>query len=78
MLEGWAHDGVRVCELLSHSPLCNPTDCNPPGSSVRGMSQERILEPEAIPFSGALPDPGIEPGFPISGGFFTVRARAAG
>ena len=31
--------------------LCDPTDCNPPGSSVHGISQARILEGVAISFS---------------------------
>ena len=31
--------------------LCNPVDCSPPGSSVHGISQARILERAAIPFS---------------------------
>ena len=31
--------------------LCNPTDCSPIGSSVRGILQGRILEWPAIPFS---------------------------
>ena len=31
--------------------LCNPRDCSPPGSSVHGISQARILEWVAIPFS---------------------------
>ena len=31
--------------------LCNPTDCSPPGSSVRGISQIRTLEWVAISFS---------------------------
>jgi len=34
-------------------------DCSPPGSSVRGLLQARILEWVAI--LGDLPDPGIEP-----------------
>ena len=25
-------------------PFCNPMDCSPPGSSVRGIFQARILE----------------------------------
>ena len=33
-------------------------------SSVRGISQARILEWVAIPSPGDLPDPGIEPGSP--------------
>ena len=31
--------------------LCNPMDCSPPGSSVHGILQARILEWIAIPFS---------------------------
>ena len=32
-------------------PLCDPVDCSPPGSSVHGISQARILEGVAISFS---------------------------
>ena len=31
--------------------LCNPIDCTPPGSSVHGILQARILERVATPFS---------------------------
>ena len=31
--------------------LCNPKDCSPPGSSVHGILQARILEWVAMPFS---------------------------
>ena len=31
--------------------LCSPTDCSPPGSSGHGISQARILEWIAMPFS---------------------------
>ena len=31
--------------------LCDPMDCSPPGSSVRGTSQARILQWVAISFS---------------------------
>jgi len=31
--------------------LCDPVDCSPPGSSVPGILQARILEWVAIPFS---------------------------
>ena len=31
--------------------LCNPMDCSPPGSSVHGILQARILEWVAISFS---------------------------
>ena len=40
--------------------LCDPLDCIPPGSSVCGILQARILEWVAISFSGDLLDPGIK------------------
>ena len=43
----------------SHPILCNPTDCSPPGSSVHGILQERILEWVAISyFRGIFPTQG--------------------
>ena len=41
------------CCLLTQSCmiLCNPMDCSPPGSSVHGILQARILEWVAISFS---------------------------
>ena len=36
-------------------------DCSPPGSSLHGIFQIRILEWFAISFSRDLPDPGIKP-----------------
>ena len=39
--------------LVSQSCLtfCDPLDCSPPGSSLHGMLQARVLEQVAIPFS---------------------------
>ena len=49
-------------QLLQLYPtLCNPMDCSPPGSSVRGIPQARILEWVAMPSSRDLPNAGIEP-----------------
>ena len=49
-------------------------DCSPQGSSVRGISQARVLEWVAIPFSRDLPDSGIEPTSPVlAGRFFTTE-----
>ena len=39
-------------------------DCGPPGFSVHGISQARILEQVAISFSRDLPDLGIKPASP--------------
>ena len=41
--------GVLVAQ--SFPTLCNPMDCSPPGSSVHGILQARILEWVAILFS---------------------------
>ena len=42
-----------VCSVTQSCPtLCNPMDCSPPGSSVRGIFQARILEWVAVSFSG--------------------------
>ena len=41
--------------------LWDPMDYSPPGSSVHGILQARILKWVAMPSSGDLPDPGIEP-----------------
>ena len=35
---------VCVLSHFSHVRLCDPMDCNPPGSSVHGILQARILE----------------------------------
>ena len=34
--------------------LCDPMDCSPPGSSVHGIFQARVLEWGAIAFSGLV------------------------
>ena len=66
--------------LLSQScpTHCNPMGCSPPGSSVYGILQARILEWVAIFYSRDLPDAGIEPASLVSpalaGGFFTTNA----
>ena len=47
-------------KLLQWCPtLRDPTDYSPPGTSVHGILQARILEP--FPPPGDLPVPGIEP-----------------
>ena len=48
--------------LLQPCPtLCDSMDCSPPGSSVHGILQARILEWVACPPPGDPPDPRIEP-----------------
>ena len=44
---------VCICMFTTRSclALCDPMDCNPPGSSVHGLFQARILERVALSFS---------------------------
>ena len=69
---------VHAQSLQSSPTLCNPMDCSPPGSSVHGISQARILEWVAVPSSRGSSHPGIKlmslmP--PASaGGVFTTRS----
>ena len=53
--------------------LCDPMDCSPPGSSVHGILQARILEWVAIPFSRGSSQPRDRtPVSYIADRFFTV------
>ena len=57
------------------SSSCDPMDCGPPGSSVHGISQVRMLEWIAISSSGDLLDPGTEPVSPaLAERFFATSA----
>ena len=49
---------VKVLVAQSCPTLCDPMDCNPPGFSVHGHLQARILEWVAIPFSRGSSWPG--------------------
>ena len=42
---------VHAKSLQSYLTLCDTMDCSPPGSSVRGILQARILEWVAMPSS---------------------------
>ena len=73
--------GCHVCvKSLRHVRLfVTPMDYSPPGSSIHGILQARILEWVFISFSrGDLPDPWIEPTSlfcsALGGGFFTASA----
>ena len=50
---------TAVCSV-AHVSLCGPMDCSPPGSSIHGILQARILE-LPLPIPGNLPNPRIEP-----------------
>ena len=49
---------------------CDLMDSNLPGSSLHGISQARIMEQVAIPFSRGFPNPVIKPVSPALAGRF--------
>ena len=72
---GWQCKIISYCVLVTQScpTLCDPTDCSPPGSSVRGILQVRILEWIAMSFSrGSSRLRDRTQVFGITGRFFTV------
>ena len=56
---------AAAASLQSCPTLCDPIDGSPPGFPVPGILQAITLEWVAIPSPEDLPDPGIEPGYPI-------------
>ena len=58
---------VCVCLVVQSCPAhCEPMDYSPPGSSVHGIFQAKLLEQVAIPVSQDLPNPGFEPRSPTA------------
>ena len=51
------HSEVKMLVTQSCLTLCDPIDCNPPGSSVHGIRQARILEWVALSFSRGSSQP---------------------
>ena len=66
----------KVCvdaQSLRCVQLCEPMDCSPPGSTIHGIFQARILKWVAISFRGSSwPSDGICVSY-IAGGFFTAE-----
>ena len=69
---------ICVCPVAQSCPtVCDPMDCSPPGSSVHGIFQARILEWVAIFFSRGSSWPRDPTCFSwIAGRFFTSEPRA--
>ena len=68
---------MHAKSLQSCPTLCNTMDYNPPGSSVHGILQARLLEWIAVPsFRGSSQprDPALDTSPALAGGFFTTRA----
>ena len=55
-----------LCVLVTqlYTALCDAMNCSPPGSSVHEISQARILQWVAIPFSRGSSQPRDEPRSP--------------
>ena len=53
----WKASLWTVLVAWSCPTLCDPMDCSPPGFSVHGILQARILEWIAIPFSRGTSQP---------------------
>ena len=47
---GWAIE-LNWTDAQLYPTLCDPMDCSPPGSSVHGISQARMLQWVTVPFS---------------------------
>ena len=63
---------VKVLVAQLCLTLCDPMDCSPPGSSVHGILQARMLEWVAIPFSKGSSQPRERTQVShIAGGFLT-------
>ena len=77
--QSWIQAQRDCCVLVAQSclTLCNPMDRNPPGSSVHGILQARILEWVTIPFSrrSSWPRDQTQVSF-IAGRFFTIWASS--
>jgi len=66
---------VKALVTQSCLTLCDPMDCSPPGSSVHGILQARILEWVAMPSSRGSSQPKDRTQVSrIVGGFFTIWA----
>ena len=71
----WLSMKVKMLVAQSCPTLCNPKDRSPPGSSVHGILQARVLECVAIPFSRGSSRPRDWTQVScIAGRFFTVWA----
>ena len=68
---------VKVLIAQLYPTLCNLIDCSPPGSSVHGDFQARILKWVAISFSRGS-NPHLLQVSCTAGGFFTAEPPEAG
>ena len=58
----WVREESEIAQ--SCPTLCDPVDCNLPGSPSMGFSRQEYWSGLTFPSPGDLPNPGIEPGSP--------------
>ena len=56
--------GLALCAFQSCPTLCNPMNCNPPGSCLWEFPKQEYWSGLLFPSPGDFPDSGIEPGSP--------------
>ena len=64
------YSSVHAKSLQSCLTLCDPVDCSPPGSSIRGVLQARILPPGDLP--SLLTESTLLTSLTLVGRFFTT------
>ena len=71
----WLGIALYLCVYAQSRPtLCNLMDCSPPGSSVHGVPQVRMLEWVAISYSRGSSQTRDQPMSPaLAGRFFTIE-----
>ena len=73
-LQLWCSLTVRARSLQSYSTLCDPIDWSPPGSSVYGTLQAKLLEWVVMPFSRGSSRLRVQTrGSCLAGRFFTTE-----
>ena len=80
--ETWSSERLNSLPVLvaeSCLTLCNPMDCSPPGFSVHGILQARILEWITIPFSRGSSQPRDQTWVSCTAGrLFTIQGNNLG
>ena len=71
----WGEGAQLLSRVVTELTLCDPMDCNPPGSLSMGFSRQECCSRLPFPTAGNLPDLGIKPVSPALAGrcFITVH-----
>ena len=73
MRKGFSYVWAELCLVTQLCPtFCGPMDCSPPGSSVHGIFQARILEWVVISYSRGSSQPSDQTHICLAGRFLTT------